>query len=124
MNRLLLNIGLVMLWAGAGWAGPRPSDVIGWPPKIAPARLAWLTEQMSDPNAQTRVRAMEEVGRLHAKEAWKAIAGRLGDQAIVRSHGQTVTVAAVTSTEAVAVAGGTAESWTRMVSVPIEAPAT
>jgi hypothetical protein len=94
MNRLVA-LGLVMLWAVGVWARPQSSDVIIWPPKIDPEKLARLTEEMGDSDAQTRVRAMEEAGRLRAKEAWKAIAGRLGDQAVVQCQGQTVTVAAV-----------------------------
>jgi hypothetical protein len=94
MNKLAA-VGMVMLWAVGAGARPQSSDFIPWPRKIAPEQLARLTEQMADPDAQTRVRAMEEAGRLRAKEAWRAIAERLGDQAVVQCQGQTVTVAAV-----------------------------
>ncbi len=95
MKRLLFVMGLVTLWSVGGRAGTIQYGAFGPQRKTDPEVLARLIQQMSDPNAQTRVQAVEEAGRLKAREAWEEIAGRLRDQTVVVSHGQTVTVAAV-----------------------------
>jgi hypothetical protein len=87
-KKFLVATGVVGLIAVGVWAGP--IRILDWGPhrpQVDPNVLADLILKIMNPNTEVRFKAVEELGRLRATEAFSVIVGRLSDKAISDAHG-------------------------------------